>query len=148
MFDAEMTPTRMTVTKVVAGRAPASAWSPRVTFGILELKAESDYDKAIPGSTASDDIAKKGRTYALLTNVGIVLAAVGLVAAGIAGYPLVLGSSEKPKTTAFHLHARRRGPERLRGGVVHLAASSCWVSGSAVTCPACRCRSRASRRAA
>jgi hypothetical protein len=30
-----------------------------------------------------------------------VLAAVGLVTAGIAGYPLVLGHSEKPKTTAF-----------------------------------------------
>ena len=45
-----------------------------------------------------DDIAKKGRTYAILTNVGIVTAAVGLVAAGIAGYPLVLKPSEKAKT--------------------------------------------------
>jgi hypothetical protein len=96
MFDAEMTPTRMTITKVslvVAAVGVVAA----VTFGILELKAESDYDKEVNPS-AMDDIAKKGRTYAILTNVGIVTAAVGLVAAGIAGYPLVLKPSEKSKT--------------------------------------------------
>jgi len=99
MFDAEMTPTRMTITKVslvVAAVGVVAA----VTFGILELKAESDYDKQIPGSPQADDIEKKGRLYATLTNVGIVTAAVGLVAAGIAGYPLVLKPSEK-KSTAF-----------------------------------------------
>jgi hypothetical protein len=96
MFDAEMTPTRMTITKVslvVAAVGVVAA----VTFGILELKAESDYDKEV-NPMAMDDIAKKGRTYAILTNVGIVTAAVGLVAAGIAGYPLVLRPSEKAKT--------------------------------------------------
>ncbi len=99
MFDTEMTPGRMTITKVslvVAAVGVVAA----VAFGILELKAESDYDKEVNPS-AMDDIAKKGRTYAILTNVGIVTAAVGLVAAGIAGYPLVLKPSEKPKTTAF-----------------------------------------------
>jgi hypothetical protein len=100
MFDAQMTDTRMTITKVALIGAGVGVLTTLV-FGILELKAESDYDKEIPGSAASDDIAKKGRTYAVLTNIGIVLAAVGLVTAGIAGYPLVLGSSEKPKTTAF-----------------------------------------------
>ena len=100
MFDTEMTPTRMTITKVALIGAGVGVVATLV-FGILELKAESDYDKEIPGSAASDDIAKKGRMYATLTNVGIVLAAVGLVTAGIAGYPLVLGHSEKPKTTAF-----------------------------------------------
>jgi hypothetical protein len=98
MFDAEMTPTRMTITKVslvVAAVGVVAA----VTFGILELKAESDYDKEV-NPQVMDDIAKKGRTYAILTNVGIVTAAVGLVAAGIAGYPLVLKPSEK-KSTAF-----------------------------------------------
>lgn len=98
MFDAEMTPTRMTITKVslvVAAVGVVAA----VTFGILELKAESDYDKEV-NPMVMDDIAKKGRTYAILTNVGIVTAAVGLVAAGIAGYPLVLKPSEK-KSTAF-----------------------------------------------
>jgi hypothetical protein len=95
MFDAEMTPGRMTITKVslvVAAVGVVAA----VTFGILELKAESDYDKEVNPNTM-DDIAKKGRTYAILTNVGIVTAAVGLVAAGIAGYPLVL-KPEKSKT--------------------------------------------------
>ena len=95
MFDAEMTPTRMTITKVslvVAAVGVVAA----VAFGILELKAESDYDKEV-NPMAMDDIAKKGRTYAILTNVGIVTAAVGLVAAGIAGYPLVL-KPEKSKT--------------------------------------------------
>jgi len=100
MFDTEMTEGRMTITKVALIGAGVGVVATLV-FGILELKAESDYDKEIPGSAASDDIAKKGRLYATLTNVGIVLAAVGLVTAGIAGYPLVLGHSEKPKTTAF-----------------------------------------------
>jgi hypothetical protein len=99
MFDANMTEGRMTVTKVALIGAGVGVLATLV-FGILELKAESDYDKET-SPTAMDDIAKKGRTYAILTNVGIVLAAVGLVTAGIAGYPLVLGNSEKPKTTAF-----------------------------------------------
>jgi len=34
----------------------------------------------------------------VLTNIGIVTAAVGLVSAGIFGYPLVLKPSEKSKT--------------------------------------------------
>ena len=95
MFDAEMTPGRMLWTKiflVTAGVGVVAA----VSFGILELKAESDYEKA--GSQQQmDDIASKGRNYALLTNIGIVVTAVGLVGAGIAGYPLVLRPSEKTK---------------------------------------------------
>ena len=95
VFDAEMTPGRMTWTKVflvTAGVGVVAA----VTFGILELKAESDYEKAV-GQMQMDDIAAKGRNYALLTNIGIVVTAVGLVGAGIAGYPLVLRPSEKTK---------------------------------------------------
>ena len=99
MFDASMTEGRMTVTKVALLGAGVGVVATLV-FGILELKAESDYDKET-SPAVMDDIAKKGRTYAILTNVGIVLAAVGLVTAGIAGYPLVLGNSEKPKATAF-----------------------------------------------
>jgi len=99
MFDASMTEGRMTVTKVALIGAGVGVVATLV-FGILELKAESDYDKET-SPAVMDDIAKKGRLYATLTNVGIVLAAVGLVTAGIAGYPLVLGHSEKPKTTAF-----------------------------------------------
>jgi hypothetical protein len=99
MFDAEMTPTRMTITKVglvVAAVGVVAA----VTFGILELKTESDYEKAV-GQTEKDNLENKGNKYALLTNVGIVTAAVGLVAAGIAGYPLVLHSSESKSKTAY-----------------------------------------------
>ena len=98
MFETDMTPTRMTITKVALVGAGVGIVATLV-FGILELKAESDYDKET-APLAMEDIAKKGRTYAILTNVGIVMAAVGLVTAGIAGYPLVL-HSEKPKTTAF-----------------------------------------------
>jgi hypothetical protein len=99
VFDAEMTPGRMTITKVGLAVAAVGVIA-AVTFGILELKAESDYEKAV-GQMAMDDLSKKGRSYALLTNVGIVTAAVGLVAAGIAGYPLVLHSSEKKTAYIF-----------------------------------------------
>src|SRR5689334_10203321 len=77
MFDASMTEGRMTVTKVALIGAGVGVVATLV-FGILELKAESDYDKET-SPAVMDDIAKKGRTYAILTNVGIVLAAVGLV---------------------------------------------------------------------
>jgi hypothetical protein len=98
MFDAEMTPTRMTITKVGLGVAAVGVIA-AVTFGILELKTESDYSKAV-GQQQKDDLENKGNKYALFTNLGIVTAAVGLVAAGIAGYPLVLhsGESKGPKT--------------------------------------------------
>jgi hypothetical protein len=96
MFDAEMTPGRLTITKislVVAAVGVVAA----VTFGILELKTESDYSKAV-SQQQKDDLETKGNHYALATNIGIVLGAAGLVAAGIAGYPLVLRPSEKSKT--------------------------------------------------
>jgi hypothetical protein len=97
MFDAEMTPTRMTITKVALGVAVVGVVG-IIAFGLLEHNAESDYEKTSPGTPASDDLASKGRRYAVLTNVSIVTAAVGLVAAGFAGYPLVLKPSEKSKT--------------------------------------------------
>ncbi|HMF41519.1 MAG TPA: PEGA domain-containing protein [Polyangia bacterium] len=96
MFDAEMTPGRMTLTKVALVVAAVGVVA-AVTFGILELKTESDYEKAL-NQQQKDDLENKGNRYALLTNLGIVTAAVGLVGAGIAGYPLVLRPSEKSKT--------------------------------------------------
>ena len=95
VFDAEMTPGRLTWTKIFLVTAGVGAIA-AISFGILELKAESDYEKAV-GQMQMDDIASKGRNYALLTNIGIVVTAVGLVGAGIAGYPLVLRPSEKSK---------------------------------------------------
>jgi hypothetical protein len=100
MFDAEMTPARMTWTKVgliTAGVGAVAA----ITFGILVLKTESDYEKAT-GQTERDDLQNKGDQYALLTNVGIVVAAAGLVTAGIAGYPLVLRPGEKTTKAAIY----------------------------------------------
>lgn len=95
MFNSEMTPTRMHWTigfLVGAGVGVATA----VTFGILELKAESDYNANLTkGTDVTDPIEKRGKNYALLTNVGIVVTAVGLIGAAITGYPLVFNSSEK-----------------------------------------------------
>jgi hypothetical protein len=96
MFDAEMTPGRMMITKIALVVAAVGVVA-AVTFGILELKTESDYEKAVSQSQ-KDDLENKGNRYALFTNLGIVTAAAGLVTAGIAGYPLVLRPSEKSKT--------------------------------------------------
>jgi hypothetical protein len=99
MFEADMTPTRMLVTKISLGVAAVGIVA-AVTFGILELKTESDYQKAV-GVTQQGDLENKGKNYALLTNLGIVTAAAGIVSAGIFGYPLVLHSSESKTKTAY-----------------------------------------------
>jgi Na+/glutamate symporter len=96
MFDADMTPGRLTVTKVALVVAAIGIVA-AVTFGILELKTESDYEKEVNPSVMGD-LESKGKRYAILTNVGLGLAGAGLVVAGIAGYPLVLKPSEKSKT--------------------------------------------------
>ena len=73
-----------------------------VTFGILELKAESDYDKAIPGSAASDDIANKGRTLrAADQRRHRDWRRSGWWRPASPATRWCCGSSEKPKTTAF-----------------------------------------------
>jgi len=118
MFNAEMTPTRMMLTKVFligAGVGVITA----VTFGILELKAEKDYDNAFSqGQAKQDEIANTGRRYALLTNVGLILTAGCLVGAGIAGYPLLFGVGEK-KSTATMAFTPVATPA-LTGGVMTL----------------------------
>jgi hypothetical protein len=102
VFDADMTPTRMTITK--AGLIVAAVGAV-VTLGcgIMVLKTESDYEAAInQPQPVRDDLERSGNRWALFTNVGIGLVLAGLLTAGIAGYPLVLKPSEK-KTTAFML---------------------------------------------
>jgi hypothetical protein len=97
-----MTPTRTLLTKIFlvgAGVGVVTA----VTFGILELKGEKDYDNAFPDQAKQDDIANTGRRYALLTNVGLILTAGCLVGAGIAGYPLLFGVGEKKSTATMAL---------------------------------------------
>jgi hypothetical protein len=96
MFEAEMTPTRMTVTKVGLVVAAVGAVA-ALGCGIMVLKTESDYEKAV-GQTEKDNLEQTGNRWALFTNLGLGLVAGGLIVAGIAGYPLVLRPSEKPKT--------------------------------------------------
>jgi hypothetical protein len=95
MFNAEMTPNRLLWTKIFligAGVGVVGA----VAFGILELKTEGDYNDTPAGNQARrDELANTGKRYALLTNVGIVMAAVGLVGAAVTGYPLIFKSGEK-----------------------------------------------------
>jgi hypothetical protein len=100
MFESEMTPTRMTVTKVGLVVAAVGAVA-AIGCGIMVLKTESDYEKAV-AQTEKDDLEQSGNRWALFTNLGLGLVGAGLIVAGIAGYPLVLRPSEK-KTTAFML---------------------------------------------
>ena len=138
-----------------------------VTFGILELKAESDYDKEVNPSADGRHRQARARTYAILTNVGIVTAAVGLVAAGIAGYPLVLKPSERPKTAFIFTPAATpegaggardrpllvRGPDPSpRGGGISRSLSRfgragvrASLAGGRATPQLRRCRSRGRR---
>jgi len=96
MFEADMTPTRMTVTKVGLVVAAVGAVA-AIGCGIMVLKTESDYEKAL-GQPEKDSLEQTGNRWALFTNISLGLVAGGLIAAGIAGYPLVLRPSEKPKT--------------------------------------------------
>jgi hypothetical protein len=91
MLTAEMTPGRMHLTEAFLAVAAVGVVG-AVTFGILELKDESDYNNATT-QAQRDDISNKGNRDALLTNVSIGVAAAGLVGAAIAGYPLVLGGN-------------------------------------------------------
>jgi hypothetical protein len=114
MFEAEMTPTRMTVTKVglvVAGRRRGR----RARLRHHGAQDESDYEKAV-GQQDKDDLEQTGNRWALFTNLGLGLVGAGLIVAGIAGYPLVLKPSEKTED-GVHLHPhvtpRRRGGAAL-----------------------------------
>ena len=100
MFEAEMTPTRMTATKIGLVVAAVGAVA-AIGCGIMVLKTESDYEKTML-QNEKDDLEKTGNRWALFTNIGLGLVAGGLLVAGIAGYPLVLKPSEKTKT-AFML---------------------------------------------
>jgi hypothetical protein len=96
MFSGEISPKRLTLTKVFLGAAAVGVVG-AVVFGILENSKENAYEKASSQSQA-DSIGNTGRTYALMTNLGIALAGVGLVGAVIAGYPM------------FHKTTAEKGP--------------------------------------
>jgi hypothetical protein len=67
------------------------------TFGILDLEAENDYQHTNPGDQPTlDSIQKRGQRDADVADVGWVVAAVGLIGAGVCAIPLIFGGSEKP----------------------------------------------------
>jgi PEGA domain len=63
-------------------------------LAIWEYTVQKDYDKKIASSTGTsaerqqtDDLAHKGERLALIANISFGVAAAGLIAAGIIGYP-------------------------------------------------------------
>jgi hypothetical protein len=92
-WSGEMTPKRKMATYISVGVAAVGLVS-TITFAYLESKAEDDYEHAPAGNQANvDNIASRGRTYAALTDVGLVLTGVGIAGAIVFGYPMVI----KPK---------------------------------------------------
>ena len=106
MFSGDISPNRLLATKIflIAG---AVGLIGGITFGILESGEESDYEKtAATNQTALDSISSSGRRDALLCDLGLAVAGIGVAGAIIAGYPMVVKSSgekapEQPTTTAF-----------------------------------------------
>ena len=165
MFDAEMTPTRMTVDQGRPGRRPAVGAV--AAIGVRHPGAQ-DRERLREGRSArreTDDLENKGNRYALLTNVGIAWSrAVGLIVAGIAGYPLVL-QAEREDEDGVHVHAdgdargtrrradrpllatRRRFPDPAVSAAKSEHAANSRREGPA-TSRASRCRSRGCPRAA
>jgi hypothetical protein len=91
----EMTPGRTMWFKVFCVTAGVGAVA-AITFGLLEMKAESDYNNYHGTDQAKiDDLNNKGQRYALLTNVGLAVFGVGAIGAVVTGYPLVFKSSEQ-----------------------------------------------------
>ncbi|HXU62332.1 MAG TPA: hypothetical protein VN962_11550 [Polyangia bacterium] len=91
----EMTPGRKTMmwSFIVAGGVGVVLGA---TFGILELKAENDYQHTPANQQAQlDSIQQTGQRDALIADVGWVLAAVGVVGAAVSAWPLIFGGSEK-----------------------------------------------------
>jgi hypothetical protein len=72
-----------------------------VTFGVLEMRKESDYRNSRGTQADLDNIASSGKTYALLANVGYALAFVGVVGAAVCAYPLFVKPNAEKKTVAL-----------------------------------------------
>jgi hypothetical protein len=99
VFVGEISPQRMQLTKIflIAGGVSLVFG---ITFGILEMKDESDYN-GTSDQAKRDDIASKGRRDATLANVGYILAGASLIGAVVAGYPLVIKPTQEKPTMAF-----------------------------------------------
>lgn len=82
----------------------AAALAVGLTFGVLELKAHSDYESAPADQAKLDSLAASGRRDALIANIGFAVCGASLVAAGLAALPSFLHSEHPaatPTTTAF-----------------------------------------------
>jgi hypothetical protein len=101
MFSGEISPRRLTITKVCLVAAGVGAIG-AISFAILENGQENQYEKTAPGDQATlDSIRNTGNRYALLTNLSLAVMGAGLVGAVIAGYPMVTHSGgEKPASGA------------------------------------------------
>ncbi len=103
MSGSEMTPTRSRWMKgLLIGGAAALVFG--VTFGILEVKAESDYQNTPASDQARlDSLQTTGQRDATLADIGYVVAGLAALGAGYCALPLILGpgtpASEKPATT-------------------------------------------------
>jgi PEGA domain len=106
MMSGEISPQRLKVAKGLA-IASGAALVLGITFGILEMRAESDYQSTPPANQAKlDDISNTGKRDALLTNLGFALAGACFVGAAIAAYPMFAKPNPEkaappPTTTAF-----------------------------------------------
>jgi hypothetical protein len=102
VFSGDISPNRLLLTKVLIGVGAASLVF-GIVFGILEQKAESDYNDA-GTQPERDSITTTGKRDATLANVGFVLAGASLVGAAFAGYPRLVRSpagGEKGATVSF-----------------------------------------------
>ncbi|HMC95022.1 MAG TPA: hypothetical protein VKO16_09670 [Polyangia bacterium] len=103
MSGSEMTPNRTRWMKgLLIGGAAALVFG--VTFGILEVKTESDYQNTPAGDPRLDSLTKTGNRDATLADVGYVVAGLAAVGAAFCALPLILGpsappGSEKPAST-------------------------------------------------
>jgi hypothetical protein len=115
MFSGEISPQRLMVTKVLLVTG-AAALVFGVTFGILEMNEESNYNNA-KTQAERDSITPTGKRDAALANVGYIVAGASLIGAAIAGYPLVVKpTTEKPMAlTVFPVAA-----PGLTGGALSL----------------------------
>lgn len=84
---------RLTIAKAI-GIAAIGLAVVGVGAGAWEYTVQQDYNKKVKSSSGSiqdrqalDDLSKKGDTLALAANICFVGAAVGLITAGIVGYP-------------------------------------------------------------
>jgi hypothetical protein len=91
------------------------------TFGILELKAESDYQNTPSNDQAQlDSIQTRGQHYADIADVGWVLTAVGAAGAAICAIPLLFGPSEKSAGTSTAMTVAPVVSHTMTGGALML----------------------------